>query len=238
MVRKIVAVVLLSLAVGCGRDDRPPGGGAPADSGVTAGAPAIDDRPAVLFLGTSLTAGLGVSRDSAFPAIIQRKLDSAGLALRVINGGESGGTSAGGVRRIEWFLDQPIAVLVLELGANDGLRGLDVDTLIANLDMIIDTTRSVHPDVEVVVVGMQAPPNLGERYTSAFRSAYTTVAESRATELIPFLLEGVGGIPSLNQSDGIHPNEKGHRVVAENVWRVLRPVAQRVVTRRSAVDSS
>lgn len=227
MVRKIVAVALLSLSVGCAPDEQ----SVDVSRGDAAPQPARDDdRSAVLFLGTSLTAGLGVARDSAFPSIIQRRLDSAGFQLRVINGGESGGTSAGGVRRIEWFLDQPLAILVLELGANDGLRGLDVDTLVANLEKIIDTTRSIHPEVQVLVAGMEAPPNLGERYTSAFRRVYPTVAERHDAVLVPFLLDGVGGVPSLNQSDGIHPNEEGHRILADNVWRVLLPVARRAVS--------
>jgi acyl-CoA thioesterase-1 len=180
--------------------------------------------PVVLFFGTSLTAGLGLEPDEAYPALIQRKVDSAGLAFRVVNGGVSGETSAAGLRRIEWLLQQPVAVLVLELGANDALRGQDVAAARTNLQAIIDRTRARYPDVRVVVAGMEAPPNLGGRYTREFRDLFVDLARDNGAALIPFLLEGVGGVPELNQSDGIHPTAAGARVVADNVWRVLEPV--------------
>ena len=178
----------------------------------------------VLFLGTSLTAGLGVSDDEAYPALIQQQIDSAGLRLRVVNAGESGGTSAGGLRRLEWLLRQPVEVLVLELGANDALRGQDLDDTGRNLQAIIDRTRAVYPDVAVVVAGMQAPPNLGRRYATAFREIFPELARRNRAALVPFLLEGVAAVPELNQADGIHPNAAGQRRVAENVWKVLEPV--------------
>ncbi len=176
-----------------------------------------------MFFGTSLTAGLGVEPDEAFPALIRQKLDSAGLGYQVVNAGESGATSAGGVRRIDWFLRLPIAVLVLELGANDGLRGQDVSALEKNLQEIVDRTRARHPGARIVIAGMEAPPNLGIAYTEAFRRVFPELSTKNDAALIPFLLEGVGGHPDLNQPDGIHPNAEGHRVIAENVWQVLAP---------------
>ena len=183
-----------------------------------------DARPVVLFFGTSLTAGLGLEPDEAYPALVQRKIDSAGLGFRVVNGGVSGETSAAGLRRIDWLLQQPVAVLVIELGANDALRGQDVAAAKANLQAIIDRTRARYPDVRVVVAGMEAPPNLGGRYTRDFRDLFVTLARDNRATLIPFILEGVGGIAELNQPDGIHPTAEGARVVADNVWRVLAPV--------------
>jgi acyl-CoA thioesterase-1 len=185
-----------------------------------------------LFLGTSLTAGLGLGETEAYPALIQEKIDSAGLALRVINAGVSGETSAGGLRRLEWLLQQPIGVLVLELGANDALRGQNLAATRANLEAIIDRTRADHPGVRIVVAGMQAPPNLGSEYTRSFREMFPDLARRNHAALIPFLLEGVAAVPQLNQADGMHPNEEGERIVAENVWRVLEPVLRHGEERR------
>lgn len=183
-----------------------------------------DGRPVVYFLGTSLTAGLGVAPRQAYPARIQEKLDSAGLAWRAVNGGVSGETSAGALRRLEWVLRPEVRVLVIETGANDGLRGLDVDSTRGNIEAIISGARSQVPGVRVVLAGMEAPPNLGAAYTARFRALYRDVARRERLPLIPFLLDGVGGVDSLNQSDGIHPTPAGHRIVAANVWRVLEPV--------------
>jgi len=185
---------------------------------------AVDSTPVVLFFGTSLTAGLGLDPDEAYPTLIQRRIDSAGLAFRVVNGGVSGETSAAGLRRIDWLLQRPVGVLVLELGANDALRGQDLAAAKANLQAIIDRTRARYPDVRVVVAGMEAPPNLGGRYTREFRDLFVTLARENRAALIPFLLEGVGGVAELNQPDGIHPTARGARIVADNVWRVLAPV--------------
>jgi acyl-CoA thioesterase-1 len=187
---------------------------------------AADARPTILFFGTSLTAGLGLEPEEAYPALIQEKLDSAGLVYRAVNGGVSGETSAAGLRRIDWLLQQPVAVLVLELGANDALRGQDLATARANLQAIIDRTRARYPDVRIVVAGMEAPPNLGRRYTREFRDLFVTLARDNGATLIPFLLEGVGGVAELNQADGIHPNAAGARIVADNVWRVLQPLVR------------
>jgi acyl-CoA thioesterase-1 len=180
--------------------------------------------PVILFLGNSLTAGYGLTPEEAFPALIQEKIDSAGYHYRVVNAGVSGETSAGGMRRIDWLLQNPIAILILELGANDALRGQDLRATRTNLQTIIDRTRAHDPETKIVIAGMQAPPNLGERYTEEFRRLFIDLAQQNHAILIPFLLEGVGGIPDLNQSDGIHPTAEGHRIMADNVWRALEPI--------------
>lgn len=184
------------------------------------------DAPAVLFFGTSLTAGYGLEdADAAFPARIREKLDSADLPYRVVSAGVPGETSAAGLRRIGWALREPrVAALVLELGANDGLRGLDPEAMEENLQAVVDSVRARHPDAAVVVAGMEAPPNLGSRYTERFRAAFRNVAERNDAALVPFLLEGVAGDTALNQADGIHPTARGHEILAENVWTVLEPV--------------
>ena len=187
--------------------------------------PTEDGRPVVMFLGTSLTAGYGLEGPAdAYPALIQERIDGAGLSFRVVNAGVSGDTSAGGVRRLDWLLDHDVAVLVVELGANDGLRGLDIEDLEANLQAVVDLTRARHPHAVVVVAGMEAPPNLGSRYTTAFREVFGALASANDAPLIPFLLDGVAGIPELNQADRIHPTAEGHRTVADNVWKVLGPI--------------
>ena len=178
----------------------------------------------VLFLGTSLTAGMGLSPEQAYPALIQAMIDSAGLGFRVVNAGVSGETSAGGLRRIDWLLRQPVAVLVVELGANDMLRGQNIAAMRANLQEIIDRTRVVHPGARIVIAGMQAAPNLGEPYVGEFAATFVELAEENDAALIPFLLDGVAGIPELNQPDGNHPTAEGQVIVAENVWVVLEPL--------------
>ena len=180
--------------------------------------------PAVVFLGTSLTAGLGVPSDQAFPALIQERIDSAVLDFRVINAGVSGDTSAGGLRRVGWLLRQPIAVLVLELGANDMLRGQDLPAMRANLQQIIDRTLARHEQARIVIAGMRSAPNLGDQYGDTFAQTFVDLAHENAAALIPFLLDGVAAVPELNQRDGIHPTAEGHRRIADNVWRVLEPV--------------
>lgn len=180
----------------------------------------------VLFFGNSLTAGYGLEPAQAFPALIQERIDSAQLNYRVINAGLSGETSAGGRSRIGWVLRQPVDVFVLELGANDGLRGIPLESTRKNLQAIIDTVRQKSPQARIVIAGMQIPPNMGPEYTSEFRQIFPDLARDNKAALIPFLLEGVGGVPALNQPDGIHPTAEGHRIVTQNVWQVLQPVLQ------------
>jgi acyl-CoA thioesterase I len=175
----------------------------------------------ILFFGNSLTAGYGVEPSQAFPALIQNKIDSLGLPYRVVNAGVSGETSSGGNSRIDWILKQPVDVFVLELGANDGLRGVPVAETKRNLQSIIDKVKAKYPDVELVLAGMQVPPNMGPQYTSEFQDIFPELAKKNDMELIPFLLEGVGGEAKLNLEDGIHPTAEGHKIVAENVWEVL-----------------
>jgi acyl-CoA thioesterase-1 len=220
MGRKILVCALAALAFACEREDQQPVVRAPASEVSSTDTLA----PAVLFLGTSLTAGMGLSSDQAYPAFVQAKIDSAGLHYRAVNAGVSGETSAGGLRRIDWLLRQPVAVLVLELGANDMLRGQDVPAMRANLQEIIDRTGAVHPEAKIVIAGMRAAPNLGEPYAGAFEAAFVELATENDAALIPFLLEGVAGIPELNQPDGNHPTAEGQEIVAANVWAVLEPV--------------
>jgi acyl-CoA thioesterase-1 len=183
------------------------------------------ERPTIVFVGTSLTAGLGLADpDEAYPALIQQKVDSLGLNYRVVNAGVSGETSAGALESIGWLMRGPASVVVIETGANDGLRGLSVESLRSNIQGIIDTVRAKHPDARLVLTGMEAPPNLGPRYTAAFRSVYPELARANDAALVPFLLAGVAGVDSLNQADGMHPNARGARIVADNVWKVLRDV--------------
>jgi acyl-CoA thioesterase-1 len=183
-------------------------------------------RPAktVVFLGDSLTAGLGVQTTEAFPALIAEKIRAARLPFEVENAGLSGDTSAGGLRRIDWLLQRRIDLLVLELGANDGLRGLQLKSMKANLQAIIDKTKAKNPQVKIVLAGMQVPPNLGAEYATGFERVYAELARENNAVLIPFLLEGVGGNRDLNQQDLIHPSAAGHRIVAELVWRTLEPI--------------
>jgi acyl-CoA thioesterase-1 len=194
----------------------------------------------VLVLGNSIAAGLGVPSDAAFPARLQRKIDSLGWNATVQNAGVSGETTAGGRSRIGWLLNEEVDVLVLELGGNDGLRGLDLASTKQNLQAIIDTTLTAYPDARVLLAGMQIPPNLGPEYTEQFRALYPAVAEQYArVTLIPFVLQDVAGVDTLMQSDGIHPTAAGHRIVARNVWQKLRPLLEKMRMNESAqVQSS
>ena len=216
--KKILGAVAFLLIQACAGDTAES-----AESPAAASAVA-DERPVVLFLGTSITAGLGVNETEAYPALIQAKVDAAGYDFRVVNAGSSGETSAGGLRRIDWLLRNPLAVLVIELGANDGLRGQDIEALRENLLEIIDRGIAAYPEITVLLTAMEAPPNMGDRYTEEFRQVFPAVARARGVGLIPFLLTGVGGVDSLNQADGIHPNARGHSIVADNVWAVLGDV--------------
>lgn len=216
MDRKILAFVLAT-AVACGDET--------ADRGeVLVRRAAVPATPVVLFLGTSLTAGYGLPVEQAYPNLIAGRIDSLGLPYRVVNAGVSGETSAGGLRRIDWLLREPVAVLVLELGANDGLRGLEPSAMDRNLQEIIDRTLAAHAGARVVVAGMEAPPNMGDRFTAEFRDVFTDLARRNRAILVPFLLEGVAAVPRLNQADGIHPTAEGQRIVAETVWTYLEPL--------------
>jgi acyl-CoA thioesterase-1 len=175
-------------------------------------------------VGNSLTAGYGLDRDQAFPALIQEKIDSLGWDFESVNAGQSGDTTAGGLRRLDWLLSRKVHVLVLELGANDGLRGVPLKVTRQNLQAIIDRTKERYPDVNVVLAGMRLPPNLGEEYISRFRAIFPELAKKNGALLIPFLLEDVGGVEELNLPDGIHPDADGHKIVAENVWKVMKPI--------------
>jgi acyl-CoA thioesterase-1 len=182
------------------------------------------ERPTIVFLGTSLTAGYGLEQEEAYPALLQKKIDSAGLNYRVVNAGVSGETSAGARRRIDWLLREPVSVLVVETGANDGLRGLPPDSLRANIQAILDRAKEMRPAPRLLLVGMRIPPNYGQVYSRQFEAIYQELARANGADLVPFLLQGVGGVAALNQPDGVHPTAEGQRRMAETVWRVLEPV--------------
>ena len=181
-------------------------------------------RPVVLFFGTSLTAGAGLEPEQAFPALVEKKADSAGLPIRAVNAGLSGETTAGALRRIDWVLRTPADIIVVETGANDALRGLPPAAAKANIEKIIAAIRQKQPGATIVLAQFFAPPNFGNAYTRSFGAIYTDVAKRENVVLIPFLLEGVAGISRYNQPDGIHPNATGEKIVADNVWRSLEPV--------------
>jgi acyl-CoA thioesterase I len=179
------------------------------------------NRKTIIFFGDSITAGYGLSMEEAYPNLIQKRIDSLGLNYEVINAGLSGEASAGGLDRIDWILKGKPDIFVLELGGNDGLRGLSIEETEANLKAMIDKVRAANSNTKILLAGMQIPPNLGQEYTKAFRNVFPKVAKDKNVELIPFLLENVGGDTKLNQSDGIHPNTAGHKIVAETVWGYL-----------------
>ena len=183
-----------------------------------------DSGKTIMFFGDSLTAGYGVNYEASYPMVLQVLLDDNGLSWKVIPSGVSGETTAGGLRRVNWALRQHVDVFVLALGGNDGLRGIDLENTRANLIETAKKARAKYPDIRVVIAGMQIPPNLGERYTEAFRNLYPEVAETLNADLIPFFLEGVGGEREHNLSDGLHPNEDGHRLIANHLFNTLRPI--------------
>jgi acyl-CoA thioesterase-1 len=185
-----------------------------------------EDTGTILFFGDSLTAAMGLDPSEGYPAEIQDMIDSLGLNYEVVNAGLSGETTAAGRNRIDWVLHQDVDVFVLALGANDGLRGVPVEETRKNLQAIIEIVREKNPNVEIILAGMQIPPNLGPEYTADFKELFPKLAEENSTYLIPFLLEGVAGNPELNQQDGIHPTAEGYDIVAENVWEILQPVLE------------
>lgn len=222
------ALILAAIITGCGNEQKKDADAsvqavAPAET-APAGTAAPAEQQNILFFGTSLTAGLGVDPTEAYPALIQKKIDSLHLHYKVINGGLSGETSAAGKSRIDWLLKQPIAIFVLELGANDGLRGLPLKATRANLQAVIDKVKKKYPGAKMVMLGMQMPPNLGAAYTEEFKAMFSELAAKNSMTYVPFLLEGVGGVSKLNQQDGIHPTAEGHQVLAQNVWSKLRGI--------------
>jgi acyl-CoA thioesterase-1 len=227
----IRAALALSLVLGCSQGEQ----ARPADS-ARVQATAADTAPGgaakykpgavILFAGTSLTAGLGLDPDQAYPQLVQRKIDSAGLKFQVVNAGVSGETSAALLRRLNWLMKEPFDVIVIETGANDGLRGIPVATMEQNIQQIIDGVRRTRPSAQIVLVQMEAPPNLGRVYTSGFREVFPGLARKNNVVLMPFLLDRVAGVRDLNQGDGIHPNEAGAAIVADNVWKALKPLLQ------------
>ena len=221
----LARLALVGLALAACRGAAGPG---PSPTAAASASPATstlaDDRPVILFVGTSLTAGYGLDPTEAFPALVQQKVDVAGLRYRVVNAGVSGETSAGARRRMGWLLRQPVAVLVVETGANDGLRGQEPEATRANIQAVFDEARGRPAPPKLVLAGMEALPNYGEEYRRRFRAIYPALARANGATLVPFLLDGVAGDPRLNQADGIHPTAAGQRRVAENVWKALRPL--------------
>ena len=220
----MVPLTLLALAA-CERAAKP----AAQPAAPVAAAPTNDSasralRPTILFIGTSLTAGLGLDPGQSYPDVIARKLDSLGENYEVVNAGVSGETSADARHRLDWLLKRPAGVIVLETGANDGLRGLDVDSMRANLIAIIDTIRARQPQAKILLVGMEALPNMSKRYADRFRAAFPAVAKETHVAFLPFLLAGVAGVDTLNQGDGIHPNVRGAELVAAHVMPALLPL--------------
>ncbi len=183
-----------------------------------------DSKKKILFFGDSLTAGYGLELGEAYPSIIQQKIDSLGLDYQVINAGLSGETTASGKNRLEWVLEDNISIVIIELGANDGLRGVPLKETESNLKSMVDMVQEKLPNSEIILAGMKIPPNMGPEYTATFEGIFPELAEEENVYLIPFLLENVGGIPELNQSDGIHPTVEGQKIVAQNVWDILGPI--------------
>ncbi|MGE3275799.1 MAG: arylesterase [Vicinamibacterales bacterium] len=229
--RKLLGLLLtLGLTAGCGGSEPagPPATAAPPAAPAAAAdarAETPSTRPRIVFLGDSLTAGLGLPVSESYPSLIQGRLDAAGYEYEVVNAGVSGDTSAGGLRRLDWVLEGPVEVLVVALGGNDGLRGLSPDDLRANLTTIIERARA--RDIRVVLAGMEAPPNFGADYTARFREVYRDLAREYDLIFVPFLLQGVAGDAALNQGDGIHPNTRGAEVVADTIWQALEPALSR-----------
>jgi acyl-CoA thioesterase-1 len=242
VVLRVCVVAGLAGALACASDDRTDSGrnsretkdnmsivkGGGGDLGVGEAAPAVSSatmrKPVVLFFGTSLTAGYGLDPAQAFPTLIEKKAQSEGLPIRVVNAGLSGETTAGAARRIDWVLRTPADLVVIEGGANDALRGLSPDAARGNLEQVIAAVRRKQPSAKIVLVQMEAPPNLGPAYARSFRTIYADIAKKEGIPLLPFLLNGVAGLPRLNQADGIHPNAAGERIVADNLWRALKPI--------------
>ncbi len=224
-VRLVAGLALCLVAAACSGDSR-------ADSEPKPPTPAllpstVDERPKIVALGDSLTAGLGLVETESFPGLLQAQIDADGYEFEVINAGVSGDTSAGGLRRLDWVLKDDVKVLIVALGANDGLRGLSVQQMKDNLSQIIE--RAQERGLVVILAGMEAPPNYGDEYAASFRKVYADLAQKYRVTFVPFLLAGVAGVPNLNQADGIHPTAEGTAIVAASVWRVLHPILDQIV---------
>lgn len=231
--RSVGLMLLLAALPACSSDSAEPEPNAERSAEPAAPSGAPDERRGealtIVYLGDSLTAGYGLAEgeDEAYPALIEEKAEALGWQVRTVNAGISGDTSAGGLRRVDWIVNRgPVDVFVLALGANDGLRGLPVEALKENLEAIIARVRALNPGVRIVLAGMMVPTNMGGAYGERFAEVYREVAEEQDVALIPFLLDGVGGVRSLNQPDGVHPTAEGQRIMAETVWQTLRPVLE------------
>jgi acyl-CoA thioesterase-1 len=225
---KYVVLFAVVLSIGCGKPEQPAPSSAAPVSLQTPKAPKAapaSKTPRIVFLGDSLTAGLGLAVDQSFPSLIGKKLKERGFEYEVVNAGVSGDTSAGGLRRLDWSLEGDVQVLIVALGGNDALRGLPPREMKKNLAAILDRARD--RKIAVVLAGIEAPPNNGADYTREFRSVYSELASEYNVRLLPFLLQGVAGDATLNQADGIHPNVRGAQIVADLVWKELEPVLRR-----------
>ncbi len=233
---RVCLVAGLIYGAACGSDDRTDSGRnsretkdnmsvakGVGDAAPAAGATSVR-KPVVLFFGTSLTAGYGLDPEQAFPVLIEKKAQADGVPIKVVNAGLSGETTAGAARRIDWVLRSPVDLVVIEGGANDALRGLSPDAARQNIEEVIAAVRKKQPSAKIALVQMEAPPNFGAAYTRSFRTIYAEIAKKENIPLLPFLLNGVAGIPRLNQADGIHPNLAGERIVADNLWKALKPI--------------
>jgi acyl-CoA thioesterase-1 len=246
MSMKIFLIVLLGASVACQPERNMDGAtdskrvsadaapAAAASNGESTAKDSVRAKVSVLFFGTSLTAGYGLDPSQAFPVMVAAKAAADGIPINAINAGLSGETSAGALRRIDWALKQRTDVVVLETGGNDALRALDANALKANLTAIVARIRKAQPNAKILLAVMEAPPNFGPRYITSFREAYATVARKEGLTLLPFLLDRVAGNAELNQEDGIHPNLAGERIVADNVWRALKPVVAEIFASRTA----
>lgn len=230
--RGFILIFLASGIVSCGNKENQPSTettitSSKSEDSVAASTENEDNQKIILFFGNSLTAGYQLEASEAFPAVIQQKMDSLGYDYQVVNAGLSGDTTASGKSRLDWVLKQDVDVFVLELGANDGLRGIPLAETRANLQEIIDMVKAKNSETKILVAGMQIPPNMGQDYTAEFRNIFIQLSKTNDVALIPFLLDGVAGIPELNLQDGIHPTAEGYKIVAENVWAVLADVIEK-----------
>lgn len=218
---KMYVILMLMFCAACNNPNSTPAGTAKDSTHKETPLPSSAVKN-IIFFGNSLTAGYGLDLSEAYPALIQHKIDSLHLPYKVVNAGLSGETTAGGNSRVDWILKQPVHIFVLELGGNDGLRGIPLEETEKNLQQILNKVKEKYPEVKLMLAGMRVPPNMGKKYSEKFHAIFTRLAKNNRISFLPFLLEGVGGEPGLNQSDGIHPTAEGQKIVAENVWAVLK----------------